>query len=51
MVDVVGSDGHLALTGTGDYATETDAGAPAPSFTDDRGTENGGSVPINSTYS
>ena len=50
-IDVVVGDGYLALTDTGDYATETDAGAPAPSLTGDRGTENGGGVPINSTYS
>jgi endonuclease YncB( thermonuclease family) len=50
-VDVVGDgDGYLALTGTSDYATETDAGALALSFTDDQGTENGGGVPVNSTY-
>ena len=48
-VDVAGDDGCLALTGTSDYATETDAGALALSFTDDRGAENGGGVPVDST--
>ena len=50
-VDVAGDgDGYLALTGTSDYATETDAGALALSFSDDQGTESGGGVLVNSTY-
>ena len=48
--------GELLATGASGRATaRRDAtvdvvGAPARSFTDDRGTGNGGSVPINSTY-
>ena len=47
---LLGTDVFSRATAQRD-ATETDAGAPAPSLTGDRGTENGGGVPINSTYS
>ena len=47
---LLGTDVFSRATAQRD-ATETDTGALAPSFTDDRGTENGGGVPVNSTYS